>query len=190
MHLQFLEIILLSLVLIIDSFTIAVSFGLVETKATFIKNMNVIGLTCAIGQVLFITVGWWLGSFIAQFIVGIGPWLGFSLLTLLSIYLVFDAYKKRNKSAASLCRVLSLKIILFLVFCTSFDVLSVGLTLGLLQESIVILLIVLWVFTYFSAYIGGYTGFKVGEKIGIYKGQIFGAALLFLLGLSLLLQNI
>jgi hypothetical protein len=60
----------------------------------------------------------------------------------------------------------------------------------LLEGSILILLIVLWVFTYFSAYIGGYTGFKVGEKIGIYKGQIFGAALLFMLGLSLLLQNI
>lgn len=151
--------------------------------------MNVIGLTCAIGQVLFITVGWWLGSFIAQFIVGIGPWLGFSLLTLLSIYLAFDAYKKRNKSAL-LYRALSLKIILFLVFATSFDVLSVGLTLGLLQESILILIIVLWVFTYFSAYIGGYTGLKVGEKIGTYKGQIFGAALLFMLGLNLLLQNI
>jgi len=105
-----------------------------------------------------------------------GQWLGFSLLTLLSIYLVFDAYKKRNNSN-SLYRALSLKIIFFLVFATSFDVLSVGLTLGLLQESILILLIVLWVFTYFSAYIGGYTGFRIGEKIGIYKGQIFGAVL-------------
>jgi putative Mn2+ efflux pump MntP len=72
-----LEIILLSLALVIDSFTIAVSFGLVETKPTFIKNMNLIGLTCAIGQVFFIAVGWWVERFIAQ-LVGIGHWLGFS----------------------------------------------------------------------------------------------------------------
>jgi len=187
MHLV--EVILLSLVLIIDSFTIAVSFGLVESKVTFIKNMNIIGLTCAFGQVFFIALGWWLGSFVAQFIIGIGPWLGFCLLTLLSIYLVVDAYKKRNKSA-TLYRALSLKIIIFLIFATSFDVLSVGITLGLLQESILILIIVLWFFTYFSAYAGGYTGLRVGEKIGIYKGQIVGACLLFLLGVSLLIQNI
>ncbi|MCW4045765.1 MAG: manganese efflux pump [Candidatus Bathyarchaeota archaeon] len=186
---QFVETLLLSLALIIDSFTIAVSFGLVETKATFLKNMNIVGLTCAIGQVFFIAVGWWLGSFIAQFIVGIGPWAGFALLTLLSIYLVIDALKKRKNSVMPY-RHLGLKIILFLVIATSFDVLSVGITLGLLEESIWILMIVLWVFTYFSAYAGGFAGFKIGEKIGVYKGQIFGAALLFLLGLSLLLQNI
>lgn len=186
---QFLEIILLSFALIIDSFTIAVSFGLVETKPTLIRNMNVIGLTCAIGQVIFIAVGWWVGCFIAQFLVGVGPWVGFSLLTLLSIYLVFDAFRKRNNSAL-LYRALSFKIIVFLVFATSFDVLSVGLTLGLLQESIWVLMIVLWIFTYASAYVGGYAGFRIGEKIGVYKGQIFGAGLLFLLGLSLLLQNI
>jgi manganese efflux pump family protein len=186
---QFVETLLLSLVLIIDSFTIAASFGLVETKPTFIKNMNTIGLTCAIGQVFFIAVGWWLGSFVAQFILGIGPWAGFSLLTLLSIYLVIDAFKKRNNSTLPY-RALSFKVIIFLVFATSFDVLSVGLTLGLLQESILILMIVLWLFTYASAYAGGYAGFRIGEKIGVYKGQILGAGLLFLLGLSLLLQNI
>lgn len=179
---------MLSLVLIIDSFTIAASFGLVETKSTFIKNMNIIGLTCAVGQVFFIAVGWWLGSFVAQFILGIGPWAGFTLLTFLSIYLVLDAVKKRHNST-SLYRAMSFKIIIFLVFATSFDVLSVGLTLGLLQESIWILMIVLWIFTYFSAYAGGFAGFKIGEKIGVYKGQIFGAVLLFLLGLSFLLQN-
>jgi putative Mn2+ efflux pump MntP len=186
---QLLEILLLSLVLIIDSFTIAVSFGLAETKSTFIKNMNVIGLTCALGQVFFIGAGWWVGSFVAQFLVGVGPWVGFSLLTLLSIYLVFDAFKKRNKPALFRLE-LSFKIIIFLVFATSFDVLSVGLTLGLLQVSIGMLMVVLWIFTYLSVYAGGYAGLKIGEKIGVYKGQIFGAILLFLLGLSLLLQNI
>lgn len=186
---QFAEALLLSLALIIDSFTIAVSFGLVETKSTFLKNMNIIGLTCAIGQVFFIAVGWWLGSFIAQFTLGLGPWAGFSLLTLLSTYLVIDAFKKRKNSALPY-RELSFKIILFLVIATSFDVLSVGLTLGLLQESIWLLIIVLWGFTYISAYAGGYAGFRIGEKIGVYKGQIFGAGLLFLLGISLLLQNI
>lgn len=84
---------------------------------------------------------------------------------------------------------LTMKIIIFLVFATSFDVLSVGLTLGLIQEVIGLLMVVLWFFTYFSAYVGGITGFKIGEKIGIYKGQIFGAMLLFGLGVSLLLQN-
>ena len=186
---QFLETFLLSLALVIDSFTIAVSFGLVETKPTFIKNMNIIGLACAIGQVFFIAVGWWVGRFIAQFLVGIGPWMGFSLLTLLSVYLVFDAFKNRGKSAL-LYRALGFKLIMFLVFATSFDVLSVGLTLGLLQASIGTLMVVLCILTYLSVYVGGYAGFKIGGKIGVYKGQLFGAVLLFLLGLSLLLQNI
>lgn len=185
----FWESILLALALIIDSFTISVSFGLVETKPTILKNMNIIGLTCAIGQVVFIAIGWWVGKYISQFLVGIGPWAGFFLLTGLSFYLIVDAIKKRNNSAA-LYRELNFKIIIFLVFATSFDVLSVGLTLGILNEAIGILMIILWVFTYISAYVGGYTGFKIGEKIGVYKGQIFGAVLLFLLGLSLLLQNI
>lgn len=186
---QHFEILLLSLALVIDSFTIAVSFGLVETRLTFIKNMNIIGLACAIGQVFFIAVGWWVGRFMSQVLLGVGPWMGFSLLTLLSVYLIFDAVKKRHNSAL-LYRELSFKIILFLIFATSFDVLSVGLTLGLLRENIEVLMLVLWIFTYISAYVGGYAGFKIGETIGVYKGQIFGAVLLFLLGLSLLLQNI
>jgi putative Mn2+ efflux pump MntP len=78
----------------------------------------------------------------------------FVLLTLLSIYLIVDALKNHNNSAL-LYRALGLKIIMFLVLATSFDVLSVGLTLGLPQASIGILMIVLWIFTYASVYVGG-----------------------------------
>ncbi len=186
---QLWETILLSLVLVIDSFTIAVSFGLVERKITFMKNMNIIGLTCAVGQAIFITVGWGLGRYISQFLANLAPWIGFILLAGLSIYLIVDAIKKRDSSTL-FYKEINLKILLFLVFATSFDVLSVGLTLGLMQQNIVVLLIFLLIFTYLSAFAGGYSGFKVGEKIGVYKGQIVGGVLLFLLGISLLFQNI
>jgi putative Mn2+ efflux pump MntP len=184
------ETILLALALIIDSFTISVSFGLVEKKETIVKDMNLIGITCAIGQAIFLFLGWVFGKFISSFLAGLGPLIGFMLLTGLSIFMVIDAYKKKkNPESSHLGMVINLKILIFLVFATSFDVISVGLTLGLLQEPIGLLIIFVCIFTYISAYVGGYTGFQIGEKIGIYKGQLVGAALLFFLGLSLLIQN-
>jgi putative Mn2+ efflux pump MntP len=180
-----LETVVLAFALIIDSFTISVSFGLLEKKVTFIKHMNWIGWACALGQCFFLFIGYLVGGLLSNFIIGYAEWIGFLLLSGLSVYMLIDAMKQRS-SAAPKQKVFNFKLLIFLIFATSFDVLSVGLTLGLLQEQIGILLIFLLIFTYISAYAGGYTGKIFGEKIGVYKGQILGALLIFGLAVSLL----
>jgi len=185
----FYENILLGFALIIDSFTISISFGLVEKKETILKNMNLIGITCAIGQVFFLFIGWLVGKMVSILIEGITSWVGFILLSSLSIYMIIDALRKRKDSIPRRTNI-NLKILIFLVFATSFDVISVGITLGLLHEIIILLTIITFIFTYISAYVGGFTGFKIGEKLSVYKGKIIGALLIFFLGCSLLFQNL
>jgi putative Mn2+ efflux pump MntP len=129
------------------------------------------------------------GAWIATFLAELGPWIGFLLLTGLSIYMIRDAIKQRNQPTQKQ-KIFDIKLLVFLVFATSFDVLSVGMTLGLMQEPILLLNILVLIFTYISAYAGGWTGWQIGAKIGIYKGQLVGALLIFLLGVSLLVQNL
>ena len=182
-----LESFLLSIVLIIDTFTISVSFGLVEKKDTINKHMNWVGIICALGQCFFLSFAYFAGVFLSEFLSEYARYIGFFLLSFLSVYMLNDAIKTKNSNTFEQ-KTFDFKLLLFLVFATSFDVLSVGLVLGLLRTNISLLLIFVLFVTYLSAFMGGYSGLLIGLKIGVYKGQLLGAFLIFLLALSILLE--
>lgn len=183
-----LEAVLFGLALIIDSFTISTTFGLIYQKETLWKDMNIIGITCAIGQVSFLIFGWTIGKLISTILLGLSKWIGFFLLCSLSIYMVWDSFRENKRETPSQSGLnFDLKLLLFLIISTSFDVISVGIAFGLIQKSIMLLIFFTFIFTYISAYGGGYLGFRLGEKVGDTIGQIIGAILIFFLACALLL---
>ncbi|MGV9172536.1 MAG: manganese efflux pump MntP family protein [Promethearchaeia archaeon] len=185
---QALKAILFGLALSIDSFTISTTFGLIGEKKSLLRSMNIIGITCGVGQCIFLILGWTAGSLISALVLGFSKWIGFFLLCALSVYMVLDCFRK-NKNQLNFKSGLSFnfKIILVLMVSTSFDVLSVGITFGIIQQKIILLVVFTFIFTYFSAHVGGQLGFKIGEKAGNSYGQIIGAFLIFCLACFLLL---
>lgn len=182
------EAVLFGLAFIIDSFTISTTYGLIDQKETLWKNMNIVGIACAIGQVSFLIFGWTIGKLISTIILGLSKWIGFFLLCSLSIYMVWDSFRDNERESTSPGGLdLNFKILLFLIISTSFDVISVGIAFGLIQKNIMLLIFFTFIFTYISAHGGGYLGFRLGEKVGDLLGQIIGAILIFFLACALLL---
>jgi len=188
LSMQIIEAVLFGLVLVIDSFTISTSFGLIEQKETLWKNMNLIGIYCALGQILFLIFGWTVGKLISTIVLGFSKWIGFFLLCSLAIYMFWDSFRYKGRESTSPKGLeFNLKILLLLIISTSFDVISVGIACGVIQKNIMLLIFFTFIFTYISVHGGGFLGLRLGEKLGGSVGQIIGAILIFFLACFLLI---
>ena len=179
------EILLISVGLAMDAFSVAICKGLSMKKMSW-KNAIIIGSYFGIFQAIMPLIGYFLGSRFENIIVKIDHWIAFILLSAIGINMIKEAFEKNEDKNNDL---VDFKTMIILAIATSIDALAVGITFACLRIRILEPVISIGTITFILSVLGVEIGNKFGEK---YKNKavISGGIILILIGTKILLEHL
>ena len=176
---------LIAVALAMDSFSVSIANGL-ATKKIRIVNALKIGVFFGFFQAAMPVVGWYAGAHILDLISEIDHWVAFILLALIGSRMIYESIKQESESIASST---SVKVLLILSIATSFDALAVGLSLYVMNISILTLSVATGIITFALSFCGVYIGSKFGCLLRN-RVEAIGGIILILIGLRILLEHL
>ena len=183
------ELLMLALGVSMDAFAVSVCKGLCVKKAT-IKESAICGAWFGGFQALMPLLGFFLGTIFADAIQRVDHWVAFGLLAIIGISMLKEAFEKEELSCDVSGNEFGFKTMFVMAVATSIDALAVGITLALTDN-----VNICWAISL----IGGFTfimsaiGVKIGNVFGSRfekKAQFAGGAILILLGIKILLEDL
>lgn len=182
---EFWEILVLGIGLSMDAFAVSVCKGLAVRRAD-LKTSLVCGAWFGAFQALMPLIGYFLGRMFADAIAAVDHWVAFFLLALVGGNMVKEALSGEEESTTT---DLSAKAMLPLAVATSIDALAVGISLAMTEAPIFTSVIVIGITTFALSALGVTIGGIFGNKFQK-KAEIFGGAVLILLGCKILLESL
>lgn len=177
------SILLLAVGLAMDAFSVSITRGL--TLKCNIKYALVIAIFFGGFQALMPVLGWYSGMQLQSVISAVAPWIAFILLGAIGIKMIYESFSLEE----DVCKVFSLKELLFLSIATSIDAFAVGVTFAILNTPIITPIIIIGLVTFILSFIGVYIGKNVGHLFEN-KIEIMGGLILIVLGFKILLENV
>ena len=177
--------VLIAIALAMDSFSVALANGL-STKTFNVSKAIIVGAFFGFFQAFMPIIGWYAGVHVLDLISEIDHWIAFGLLALIGGRMIYESTKKdSDKIVCSL----TIKVLLVLAIATSIDALAVGLSLYVLEISIVSLAIATGIITFTLSFCGVYIGGKFGHILQN-KVEPLGGVILILIGLRILFEHL
>lgn len=168
-----------------DAFAVSVCKGLAMKKLSW-KKAVIIGLWFGGFQALMPSIGFALGTRFERYVTAFDHWIAFVLLVFIGSNMIKEALSKEEDEANDSVDV---KTMLLLALATSIDALAVGVTYAFLQVNIVPAVSFIGIITFILSVIG----VKIGNVFGLKykaKAEIFGGAILIIMGLKILLEHL
>ncbi len=182
-----LELILTAVGLAMDAFAVSVCKGL-AVKSVRARHMIIAGAWFGGFQALMPLLGYWLGGYFLEYIEAFDHWIAFTLLLLIGLNMIREAFSKEENGGAS-SRDLGVLTMLLLAVATSIDALAVGITLAFLEVQIIPAILLIGGITFVISA----AGIKIGSLFGSrYKtaAEIVGGIILVILGTKILLEHL
>ena len=184
-----LTVVMAGISLAMDSFSVSISNGLCISKVKF-KDALKIGLFFGVAQGVMPTIGFFAGILLEDFIKSVDHWIAFFILSYIGFNMIREAIKKMKSNEKDECKLITTKELFVQAVATSIDALAVGITFTALENiNIFLSAIIICVITLFLCIIGVYIGKTVG-KILREKAEIFGGAVLIIIGIKILIEHI
>lgn len=180
------ELIILSIGLAMDAFSVAICKGLAMKKMNW-KHAIIIGLYFGGFQALMPAIGFLLGVGFEDKITSIDHWIAFTLLAIIGGKMILESIKKEND--ASYNSSIGVKVMLILAIATSIDALAVGITFAFLKTNIVLAIILIGIITFAISVLGVKIGNIFGDKYEK-KAELVGGVILVFIGLKILLEHL
>lgn len=182
---------LISVSLCFDSFALCVTAGLI-LKQFLLKRALIIAFAFATPQALMFVLGWLGGTIVEEFISSFDHWVAFGILCIIGGRMVHEGLKgnsTREAEEESKLDPRRIGVVLALGFAASFDAVAVGISVGLLNETILLPAIVLFFTTLAVAFSGVYFG---GRFASIPNHRIFiiGGIILIAIGIRILVADL
>ena len=131
--------------------------------------------------------GWLVGGRVMGIMSSWDHWIAFILLSVIGFKMIYESFSKDRagevKSGGGML------VLLGLAVATSIDAFAVGLTLGLLTDSVFWAVAVIGAVTFVISYAGVYIGRKFGHMFENYV-ETAGGIILFSIGLKILVEHI
>ena len=186
---SFASVVALALGLAMDATAAAAACG-VATRVLRGRHFATVAAYFGGFQALMPLLGWLLATSIGPVIEAWDHWIAFVLLGGIGGKMIYEAW--RGDGAARERReeeVFGTKVMLGLAVATSIDAFAAGITLPMFEVPIAISLATIGVTTAAAAAAGLALGRRVGEQLG--RGlEVFGGAVLILLGVKMLVQHL
>lgn len=179
-----LPILLISISLSMDSFTVAIANGLSQYKVKTSKALQ-IALSFTLFQSFFPYFGWLAGRTVENLIRDLDHWVALVLLLIIGVKMICDGFRNKKAKRAD---ELKLSIIITQSIATSIDAFAIGITLALLGEPILIPVIVIGVTTFLFSFIGVQLGKVIGSRIGK-PVSIIGGTILIGIGVKIFYEH-
>jgi manganese efflux pump family protein len=176
---------LIAIALAMDSFSVALANGLV-TKTFNVSKALRIGAFFGFFQATMPIIGWYAGVYVLDLISEIDHWVAFALLILIGSRMIYESTRNDSDKIVSS---LTIKVLLILSIATSIDALAVGLSIYVLEISIVSLAVVTGIITFTLSFFGVYIGDKFGHILHN-KVEPLGGVILIIIGLRILLEHL
>ncbi len=181
------EIILIAFALAADAFAVSVACGLTARKVHLHHALST-GVFFGGFQALMPVIGWLLGRWAATYIQAWDHWVAFALLGAIGGKMLYEALfpDKEEEEPKNPFRFSNL---LLMAISTSIDALAVGITLSLLNVSLVTPVIVIGVITGILSFSGTYIGMFFGHLFER-KLEIAGGLVLIGIGVKILFEHL
>jgi len=188
---QLLTILGIAVALAMDAFAVAVATGVNLRNVSYRQTFR-LSWHFGLFQALMPIIGWWLGASIQSYIEDYAHWLAFILLALVGSNMLREAVatdteEDQGRSSKDSTKGATLVI---LSIATSIDALAVGLSMSMLNVSIIYPAIIIGLVA------GGFTilGLHLGKRAArLYWlsmwAEILGGAVLWLIGLNILRES-
>lgn len=171
-----------------DAFTIAIGLSLRKTGLGRIQAFR-LSLFFGLFQFGMPLLGYWAGKTILPYIEALDHWFAFGLLLLVGCKMIYEAFQPPRISDRGEKDPTKGGMLLVLSLATSLDALAVGLSLAVLDVSIltpaVLIGIVAFLLTFGGAELGRYLGRFVGKA-----APALGGMVLILIGIKILVEHI
>jgi putative Mn2+ efflux pump MntP len=178
-------IILVSIGLSVDAFSVAIGIGAANTKRSWSPMLR---LAAAFGLFQFAMpiAGWLAGQTVVDIISDYDHWIAFALLTYVGGKMVWEGFENENdEEKADQTRGLPL---LLLSIATSIDALAVGFSFSILKVPILFPATIIGIVCFLMTAIGMMFG-KVLARIFGKKVEIFGGIVLIGIGIKILIDH-
>lgn len=179
-------IILIGISLAMDCFAVSLA-ATTSNPSQRLRLAIILGVAFGAFQAGMLLLGWGAGATLLGIISGIDHWIAFIILSLIGGKMIYEGIT--GDSGRKHMDFLSASSILVLAIATSIDSLGVGLSLGLLAGSILLVIlaagIIAFIFTFSGAMLGGFMSDKFGERI-----EILGGVILIGIGLRILFEHL
>ncbi len=181
---MYLELVIFTVVLSIDSFTAALALGFRHFSA---RRAFLFAFSSGFSEGAATAIGFGLGALAQSLIAEYDHWVAFSLLTAVGLHMcyaaIFDRHSSDDESDAPKKHGI-LKII-FVSSVTSIDALGVGISLGLVDKPILFYSVLIGAGAFAATYLGLYLARKISGSFGG-KIEFAGGVVLILLGIKML----
>ena len=180
-----LELFVIAVGLSMDAFAVSICKGL-SVRELKPKHALTVGVYFGGFQMLMPLIGFALGVRFQSFITNIDHWIAFVLLGLIGANMIRES---REQDEENLSDSFSFGAMLPLAVATSIDALAVGVTFAFLQVSILPAVCFIGATTFILSCIG----IRIGHVFGLkYKSraELFGGAVLILMGIKILLEHL
>ncbi len=175
------DIILTSLALAFDAFTVSICKGII-IKNNKIKKSLIIGSYFGLFQLLMTLFGYLFGNMFYDLIINFSNLISFVFLLIIGINMIKESFNKNEINDD-----IKFNEMILLSIATSIDALIVGITLSLLRINILFVIIIIGLITFLLSFIGSLFGNIINKKI-IIKPEIIGGIILILLSFKILLN--
>jgi len=183
---DFLTIFLVAVGLSFDTFAVSLSFGVVQNRILFRQAVRV-AIVLAIFQAGLLVTGYFLGSFVSDFIKAADHWVALGLLSFLGIRMIVEGIRRNeNEEARDYTK---LKELLTVAVGTSIDAFAVGISFALLDLKIWLSGIIIGVVTFLASMTAIRIGKSAGKKLG-QRVEIVGGLILIAIGVKIFLEHI
>ncbi len=180
------ELLLLAVGVSMDALAVAICKGL-AIRQLKLRHALIVGAWFGIFQALMPTIGFLLGYAFADLITAIDHWIAFVLLAIIGGNMVREALSKDDEEGCNPS--LAFSGMLMLAIATSIDALALGVTFAFLRVNMAAAAALIGLCTFLISAIGVWVGHVFGVRFKS-KAELFGGAVLILIGLKILLEHL
>lgn len=179
-----LTVVLVGIGLAMDAFAVSMCKG-TAIRHPDIRSVLIVGLWFGAFQMIMPIIGYYLGGSFYSYIEDYDHWIAFILLALIGVNMIREALSGEEEAVDG---DLGFRTMLILAIATSIDALAVGISLAMTGEGILASAAAIGVITFLISAFGVKAGSIFGDRFGS-KAELFGGAVLILIGLKILLEH-
>lgn len=176
----------IAVALAMDAFAVAIATGVTLKRIEFRQGFR-LSFHFGLFQGLMPVLGWFLGSSVKLYVEQYAHWLAFGLLALVGSNMLREAIitdEEEELESRDVTKGISLVI---LSIATSIDALAVGLSMSMLDESIVLPAIIIALVAGSFTLLGMYLGSRISNLARFSSlAEVAGGLVLWLIGLNIL----
>ncbi|HEW91170.1 MAG TPA: manganese efflux pump [Thermotogaceae bacterium] len=180
------QILLLSIGLAMDAFAVSLASGF-SLKKSYLLWGFIIAMFFGGFQAIMPVIGWLGGSLFQQYIRNFDHWIAFGLLLIIGIRMIYEAFVSHPEK--KIIQPTNLLVLLGLAIATSIDALAVGLSLSLIDITILIPALLIGIVTFILSLLGVMIGKSMGLRLGK-RAHIFGGLVLIIIGFKILFEHL